>query len=127
MQYAGMQYAGVRWGPASFYDLGAVYSRYVKACPEHSLEPSTQAGAHHARGGVMCSNVIGQVATGEAFNVVCRAQDGAPQWAVLESCCMEVVKNNLLCHALHLQSASSPSACEPLAPDHLMVPSVSAV
>ena len=58
----------------------------------------------------MVADVLPQVVLGEVADVVLRAQDGAPQGAVLEGRRVQVVKDDLLGHALNLQQGQG---CRP--------------
>ena len=63
---------------------------------------STQLRPHHAGRSVMVADVLPQVVLGEVADVVLRAQNGAPQGTVLEGRRVQVVKDDLLGHALNL-------------------------
>ena len=62
---------------------------------------------HHAGGGVVGGNVVRQVLTGELLDVGGRAQDGAPQRAVLEGRAVQVIEHHLIWHALNLQARAA--------------------
>mmetsp|Transcript_26376 Transcript_26376/g.42278 ORF Transcript_26376/g.42278 Transcript_26376/m.42278 type:complete len:219 (-) Transcript_26376:254-910(-) len=60
---------------------------------------------HHAVSGVVRFDVLRQVVARDAFNVISRSQDGAPQTRVLERSGVQVVEQHLfdlLLHLLHL-------------------------
>ena len=63
---------------------------------------STRCSQHHAVGSVVRRDVVEQVLPGDAADVVRAAQDGATEGGPLKCGCVQVVKHNLLRHALHL-------------------------
>ena len=60
--------------------------------------------AYHAWSCVMRLDVVHQIITCQSPDVFSRAQDGPSQGAVLEGCCMQMVKDNLLCYAFNLHA-----------------------
>ena len=65
-------------------------------------EAEMRGTAYHAGRCVVCLNVVHQIIASQGPDVLSRAQDCSAQGTVLEGCCMQVVKDNLLCHTLNL-------------------------
>ena len=82
---------------------GQLAERLLRRLDQRAVVHGPRRRHHHARRGVVCGNVVGQVLACDGTHVFGGAQDGAAQRRVLEGGGVQVVKDDLLRDALHLR------------------------
>jgi hypothetical protein len=69
---------------------------------ELSVRNTSSTNKNHTIGCVVCLDVVDQIVSLYALDVLSRAQNRPSQWLSLESCCVQVIEHNFLQLLIHL-------------------------